>query len=90
MTLGLLAALLSVIPLWLLAGRDPKRLRALRKRDARPHGRNVRLGLFVATLLPGLGLALGASAAAFLIWFGAVMVSGWLVAEVRAPRWSSD
>lgn len=85
MTLGLVAAALSAIALWLLAGGDPKRLRALRMQEVKPHRRSVRLALFLAVLLPGLGLLLAASAAELLIWFGAVTVCGWLIAEVRAP-----
>ena len=83
--IGLVAAALSAMALWLLAGGDPKRLRALRTQALKPHRRRVRLALLLVVLLPGLGLLLGASAVEFLIWFGAVTVCGWLIAEVRAP-----
>ncbi|ORE85905.1 hypothetical protein ATO7_11448 [Oceanococcus atlanticus] len=86
MTVGLLAALISIVPLWLLAGGDPKRLRATRQRERAPHGRGMRMGLFGLALLPGLVLVVVAGAAAVLIWFGAVTVAGWLIAETRAPR----
>lgn len=83
---GLLAVLVSASVLWRLAGRDPKRLRAARQRDRRAHAPVVRRGLLLLALLPGLGLLLWVNVAAVLVWFGGLTVSGWLIAELRAPR----
>lgn len=86
MSAALIAAGLSVVLLWMLAGGDPKRLRALRERERVPYSRGARLSLLAGALIPGLALLLWGSAADFLIWFGGLTVSGWLIAEIRAPR----
>ncbi len=80
------AGVFSVVMLWMLAGRDPKRLRAARQRHLQAHSRKMRWLLLLVALMPGVLLIGLGSAASVLIWFGTLTVGGWLVAEARAPR----
>jgi hypothetical protein len=81
MTVPLLLALpLSLAMIGLLWHGDPKR-RRVRGLPATGNGANTRRLLLGAALLPGIGLAASGDSAAFLIWFGACAVGGWLVSQ---------
>lgn len=72
------ALLVSLLPLILLALRDPKRLRSLRDRRA-PSSQNARRGFTAAVLLPGVALCLIGQWPAFLLWLGGVTAGGWIL-----------
>ncbi|MBB3046072.1 hypothetical protein FHR99_000308 [Litorivivens lipolytica] len=76
---ALLLAIPSALILWLLADRDPKRLRVQRIRDRGALSANQRKLLTVALFLPALPLMALGYWSAFLIWFGAVFMVGWCV-----------
>jgi len=76
------AVLSSAAPLLLLALRDPKRLRSLRRRTlATARGRR---GLGGAAVLPGLILAGAGQWPAFLLWLGTLLSGGWLLVQLLA------
>ena len=68
---------------WLWRG-DPKRRRTAGSGGG-AQSAYVRRLLVVAVLLPGACIAFSGDAAAFLIWFGACAIGGWLIAQLRAP-----
>ena len=79
MSAGVLAGLsiaFSALPMFLLAIRDPKRLRSRRQRSAATVAE--RRCLAIAVALPVL--CLWGNAAAALIWLSGVFVTGWLYA----------
>lgn len=90
MILTSLAIAFSAAPLILLGIRDPKRLRNLAKVHAglipRPLPRSVRRICVWALALPGFALALAGHWWSFLIWCGAVLALGWIVAQLFAIR----
>lgn len=73
-----LALVISVLPLILLALRDPKRLRSLRDRRA-PSTQAARRAFTAGVLLPGLALCVIGQWPAFLIWLGGVTAGGWIL-----------
>lgn len=77
---ALLLAFPSALILWLLADRDPKRLRVLRIRDRAPLTSGQRKALTVTLFLPALPLMVLGYWSAFLIWFGLVFMVGWCMA----------
>ena len=84
--LALIPALIaSLLPLLLLALRDPKRLRAGAIARS-PHTRRTRQALAAAALLPGAALIALGLWPALLIWLGAITVLGWLVVQSLAAR----
>ncbi len=86
-----LALVVSLLPLILLALRDPKRLRSLRDRRA-PSSSNARRAMTAVVLLPGLALCVIGEWPAFLIWLGGVTALGWLVVMwlARSPAAGSS
>ena len=78
---ALFAIIVSVLPLMLLAWRDPKRLGGLRRRSE-ALGPAARRGLAVVVLLPGVALGVIGQWPAFLIWLGAISAAGWLLAQM--------
>ena len=62
---------------------DPKRRRVSGLPGAE-QAAIVRRALLLATLLPGTILALRGDASAFLVWFGACAIGGWLIAQLPA------
>jgi hypothetical protein len=86
---ALLAIAVSILPLCLLAWRDPKRLGDLHRRgDAL--GVPARRGLGIVALLPGIVLGVIGQWPAFLIWLGAVAAQGWLLALALSPKPSAS
>ncbi len=85
---ALLLALPSTLILWLLADRDPKRLRVRRLRDRAPLSTRQRKIFSVLLFSPGLPLLALGYWSAFLIWFGLVFMLGWCVALILSvlPR----
>ena len=66
---------------------DPKRRRTIGLRDnnrSRADGTARRRTLAAVAVVPGLALAAIGDSAAFLVWFGACAIAGWLIAQVRA------
>ena len=78
MILLLACVIFSAAFLILLCLGDPKRRRSGRLRGT-AQGTAVRRLLTVTSLLPGIFLALGGYAAAFLMWLGGYAVVGWLI-----------
>lgn len=76
------AVAISLAIIALLWHGDPKRRRTIGLRDEADSSTKRRVLAGVA-LIPGLGLALLGDSAAFLVWFGACAIAGWLVAQVR-------
>jgi hypothetical protein len=74
---ALLALVISLLPLVMIARRDPKRLRSLRDKRA-PSSSSVRRALSAVVLLPGLALCVVGEWPAFLIWLGSVTALGWI------------
>lgn len=70
---------ISLLPLILIALRDPKRLRSLRDKRA-PNSSGTRRALTAVVLLPGLALCVIGQWPAFLIWLGGVTALGWIFA----------
>ena len=85
MSVALFAALLSALPLTWLAWRDPKRMRVSGRRDRAPLSSRIR-GLLTLCVLALGGVLAFYSAAAVLIWLGAVTTVGWAISEGLAPR----
>ncbi|WP_293397271.1 hypothetical protein [Nevskia sp.] len=81
-----LALIASLLPLLLIARRDPKRLRGLAATHLAPHGRGPRRTLTLFVLLPGAVLIGFGDWPAFLIWLGALTASGWLLVQWLAVR----
>lgn len=81
-----LALTASLLPLLLLAQRDPKRLRSQAVSASAPHGRRLRQVLASAVLLPGVVLMGLGYWPAFLIWLGGVTTGGWLLVQLLAAR----
>lgn len=73
-----LSIALSAALLVILCRGDPKRRRSTGM-AGRMQGVAMRRLLTAASLLPGIGHAVGGDAAAFLIWLGGYAVAGWLV-----------
>lgn len=67
---------------WLWLG-DPKR-RRVAQLPAVAAGANLRRGLAVAALLPGIVLAGLGDSAAFLVWLGSCAMGGWVVTQFHA------
>ena len=80
--------IISLSPLWLLARHDPKRLRSIRKKLLKPHGRRTRQFYSAIVFLPGVVLIAQGEWPAFLIWFGALIASGWLLVQILAEQTS--
>lgn len=86
--LVVLGAVPSLVLLLMLGSRDPKRLRNL-PRNAResvtpwPPARRRLIGALA--ILPGLLMMLTGEWAAFLIWLGLCLCSGWLWVHRLAP-----
>jgi hypothetical protein len=78
--LGLGCALISAACIALLAAVDPKRRSTL---PARPGLRRL---VAVATLLPGIALAITGRWTDFLIWIGAAGIFGWAIAMLANLR----
>ena len=76
------AVAISLAIIALLWHGDPKRRRTIGLRD-RADGSGKRRALAAIALVPGLLLAVLGDSAAFLVWFGACAIAGWLVAQVR-------
>ncbi len=76
----LLATAISVLLLVALGIGDPKRRRTADLPGA-PHRTATRRILAMASLLPGVALALTGDAAAFLMWLGAVALAGWALVQ---------
>lgn len=68
----------SLLPLLVLALRDPKRLRS-RRSAQRGAATRERRALATTSLVPGVVLALMGEWPAFLIWLGSVAAVGWLL-----------
>lgn len=81
-----LALIASLLPLVLLARRDPKRLRSLAVSDVAPHARRTRQALAAVVLLPGVILIGLGYWPAFLIWLGGLAALGWLLVQLLAAR----
>ena len=80
--IALLLALPSALILWLLADRDPKRLRVRRLRERAPLSNRQRKIFSVLLFSPALPLLALGYWSAFLIWFGLVFMLGWCVALI--------
>lgn len=84
MLIAVLGILWSGAAMFVLAWRDPKRLRNL---EWNLHSRPVplppamRRGLGVFSLLPGLALAISGLWIPFLIWLGGSCTCGWLLTQ---------
>ncbi|MDP9139352.1 MAG: hypothetical protein M3O62_00985 [Pseudomonadota bacterium] len=76
-TWAVVALGVSLLPLILIALRDPKRLRSLRDRRA-PSSSSARRAMSAVTLMPGLALCVIGEWPAFLIWLGGVTAGGWI------------
>ena len=85
MALAIGAVVLSTAALALLCRGDPKRLRALRRKGG-GHGGGLRWLLAGLVVLPGLALALAGDGAAFMVWLGAIALTGWVVTLAASPR----
>ena len=81
-----ISLIISFAPLVLLARHDPKRLRTIRKKILKPHVRRTRQFYGAIVFLPGVVLIAQGQWPAFLIWFGALFVSGWLLVQVLAGQ----
>jgi hypothetical protein len=78
--LGLGCALISAACIAFLAALDPKR------RGALPGRPGLRRLLALATLLPGIALAVTGRWTDFLIWIGAAGIFGWAIATLANLR----
>lgn len=85
-TAATLALVASLLPLLLLAQRDPKRLRSIAASGTAPHGKAIRQVLAATALLPGVALMALSHWPAFLIWLGGVTAGGWVLVQVLAAR----
>lgn len=85
-TIPLLACVWSLAMLCALAWSDPKLRRNIPVKVS-PTQRRL---LAALALLPGAILLLAGLAAAFLIWFGFIMLAGWGVAIALAPACRDD
>lgn len=81
-----LALIASLLPLLLLAQRDPKRLRSITASGTAPHGKAMRQVLAATVLLPGAVLVGLGYWPSFLIWLGGVTAGGWVLVQVLAAR----
>lgn len=84
--IALVLALPSALILWLLADRDPKRLRVRRIRNRAPLSNRQRKILALLLFSPGLPLLGLGCWSAVLIWFGLVFIAGWCVALILSGR----
>jgi hypothetical protein len=84
-TVSLLAVAWTAAVLLMLCLGDPKRRRNARLAGA-GYGSMTRRLLVLASLLPGLGLALAGDGAAFMVWMGGSVMAGWLLTMVTAAR----
>lgn len=78
----------SLALLWVLAFADPKRLRLARMPQRLSQGQRRWLSVF--TLVPGAALVFAGLWPAFLLWLGAVLVGGWLLALLFAEPLTSN
>lgn len=83
MTYLLFALAFSFALIVLLWRGDPKRRRVAGLREG-GHAAVQRRLMFAGVLLPGVLLAASGDSAAFLVWFGACAIGGWLIAQVPA------
>lgn len=81
-----LSLISSLVPLLMLARRDPKRLRSSAVATLKPHSAASRQMLTVAALLPGITLMGLGYWPAFLIWLGGLTVAGWALVQLLAAR----
>lgn len=81
-----LALIASLLPLGLLARRDPKRLRSIAASAVAPHSLRTRQALAAVVLLPGAILMGLGYWPAFLIWLGGLAAVGWLLVQWLAAR----
>lgn len=81
-----LTLIASMVPLVLLARRDPKRLRSITAAGATPYKLRTRQVLAVAALIPGVALIGLGYWPAFLIWMGGLIASGWILVQILAAR----
>ncbi|MDO9452271.1 MAG: hypothetical protein Q7J29_05365 [Stagnimonas sp.] len=81
-----LALVASLLPLVLLARRDPKRLRSITASAVAPHASRTRQALAAVVLLPGAILIGLGYWPAFLIWLGGLAALGWLLVQLLAAR----
>lgn len=82
-TIAAVAASTAVLAL--LAATDPKRRRAF-KLPPRPRDPWTARAMAVGALLPGILLLAADNGAAFVVWLGAVTVTGWTVAAMTPQR----
>lgn len=85
----LLPAAISLALMLLLWRGDPKRRRVARLPGSGDGAARRRL-LAAAALVPGLVLAATGDSAAFLVWFGACAIGGWLIAQLRPRETAGD
>lgn len=81
-----LALIASLVPLLLIAQRDPKRLRSIPPAGMQPMGVRPRQALTALTLLPGAVLIASSQWPALLIWLGGLIASGWILVQLLAAR----
>jgi protein-S-isoprenylcysteine O-methyltransferase Ste14 len=75
---AVIAIAVSLLPLIVLALRDPKRLRS-RRSAQRGALANERRTLSIVVLVPGVVLGVLGEWPAFLIWLGSASAAGWLL-----------
>ncbi len=75
------AILFSMAMIMLLWRGDPKRRRIAGQRGS-SDGSSTRRLIFAAALLPGVLLATKGDSAAFLIWLGSCVITGWLITHL--------
>ncbi|MEM8661558.1 MAG: hypothetical protein AAGF35_11795 [Pseudomonadota bacterium] len=80
----LLGWMVSGLCLLLIARRDPKRFRA--HSLPVPTDQRYRGLLFIASLLPGVAIAMTGSVSAVIMWAGGWTVLGWLLALKRPKK----
>ncbi len=78
----LLSIVFSAALIVLLWRGDPKRRRLTGQREQADSSRKRRM-LSALALVPGAILAGLGDASAFLVWFGACAIAGWLVTQVQ-------
>lgn len=89
MSVGAVAILSSILALFALAMRDPKRLRTImnaqsERYSSTPMSATMRRVLTGLVFLPGIVLVCLGDWWAALVWLGSVMAVGWVTARVLA------